>query len=116
MPKTPRKWTQQALRGKAKELENPLQSASEDLLAKFGILTVHLKNRCQKCGFVDKRYTGYPDVILIGGGIELKVNNKKQTPEQEDIEELFKHFNIKYTVCRNTEEVLEYARAYRENH
>lgn len=109
----PRKWTQQAVNGQDFESESPLQSASEDLLIKHGILAIHLNYRCPQCGFVNKRYSGYPDLILVAAGMELKTEKGKQKNNQKDIEALFKHHNLDYVICRNIQEVLNYAREYR---
>jgi len=88
--------------------EKELQKQVEEYLKIKGIPFVHIINRCFKCGQIFKHNVGYPDIILVAGGIELKTKKGRQSKVQKEIERFFKRKGIPYKVCRSLEEVIEF--------
>ena len=69
--------------------ENRFQRKIGDILNQLGLVWIHLKNKCLNkfyhecphCGnkslvtchkTINAEYTGYPDVLIVAGGLELK--------------------------------------------
>lgn len=86
--------------------ESQIQAGIEKYLQAMGHITIHLNYKCPKCSFTTGRYEGFPDIILVSGGVEVKTSRGKLRPNQIVRQKWFEAHNIPYIVARDIDDVI----------